>query len=313
MKLTRRTFIKKTALTGAFLPFTGNLLSKAKIGDLREPEIYYFTKDLDKYETEFMAETLAMTGVDGFDLTVRRGGKVEPVRVSEDLARVVEIGRRYNLATNLIVTDITGPVDRLTREVLETASALGVKHYRLGYYNYDLSAGILKSLELIRERIKELSDVNRHYGIQAGYQNHSGGRVGSPGWDVWEMIKDFPVETISSQYDIRHATVEGNRSWLFILHLLSRNIGSLAIKDFTWEITNGRARVLNVPLGEGQVDFKMYFNTLKELKINVPITLHVEYPLLSAPEESFSILEKQKIIVRKIKKDLQFIREHIDL
>lgn len=311
MKHTRRAFIKKTALTGAFIPLAGNLLSKAEIGDSREPKIYYFTKDLDKYETGFMAETLAMSGVDGFDLTVRRGGKVEPVRVSDDLPRVVEVGKKYNLATDLIVTDITGPVDRQTREVLEIASSVGVRHYRLGWYDYDLSAGILKTLELVRDRIKELSDVNRYYGIQAGYQNHSGGKVGSPGWDVWEMIKDYPVETISSQYDVRHATVEGNRSWLFILHLLSSNIGSLAIKDFTWEITNGKAHVLNVPLGEGQVDFKMYFNTLKELNINVPITLHIEYPLLRVPEENLSLLEKQKIIVRKIKKDVRFIREHM--
>lgn len=310
MKISRRRFITTTALTGAALPFTGFPASKAGSGNARRFKIYYFTKDLDRYETGFMAETLAMTGVDGLDITVRRGGRVEPERVSEDLPLVVETGNRYNLATHLMVTGILGAEERHTEEVLKTASALGVRHYRLGYYDYDLSAGILKSLEMIKGRLKDLSAMNRQYNIQAGYQNHSGGRVGSPGWDVWEMVKDFPVETISSQFDVRHATVEGNRSWIFVLHLLKNNIGSLAIKDFTWQVDNGRARIINLPLGEGLVDFNLYFNTLRELNINVPITLHIEYPLLSSAEESLSLLEKQKIIAGKIKKEVQFIRDY---
>ncbi len=212
MKLSRRNFIKTTALTGAFLPFAGAMAPEARTEGRRRSKIYYFTKDLDKYETEFMAETLAMSGIDGLDVTVRRGGKVEPGRVAEDLPEVVETGNKYNLATDLMVTGILGTEDKQTEEVLKTASSLGVKHYRLGYYNYDLSAGVLKSLENIRSRIRDLSAMNRHYNIQAGYQNHSGGRVGSPGWDVWELVRDFPVETISSQFDVRHATVEGNRS-----------------------------------------------------------------------------------------------------
>ncbi len=308
MKISRRRFIQTTALTGAFMPFAGAVASEIQSGHQNRPKIYYFSKDLDKYETEFMAETLSLAGVDGFDLTVRPGGKVEPEEVTDELPKVVETGNKHNLATHLIVTGITGTEDPLTEEVLITASALGVKHYRLGYYDYDLSAGVLKSLENIKSRLKSLSDMNRHFNIQAGYQNHSGGRVGSPGWDVWELVKDFPVETISSQFDVRHAKVEGNRSWIFVLHLLSRNIGSLAIKDFTWHVENGRARIVNVPLGEGLVDFNLYFRTLKELKVNVPITLHVEYPLLTAKEESFALLAKQKIIVDKIKNDVQFIR-----
>jgi L-ribulose-5-phosphate 3-epimerase len=168
----------------------------------------------------------------------------------------------------------------------------------------------MKSLDIIKGQLKDLSDMNRHFKIQAGYQNHSGGMVGTPGWDVWEIIKDFPVETISSQFDVRHATVGGPNSWRFIMHLLGNNIGSLAVKDFTWRVENGKAHVVDVPLGEGIVDFDMYFKTLRELDINVPLTLHVEYHLLSKEQEQLSLLEKQKIIACKIKKDIEFIRKY---
>ena len=124
-------------------------------------------------------------------------------------------------------------------------------------------------------------------------------------------IRDLPVERISSQFDIRHAVTEGANSWILSLHLLSRNIGSLAIKDFTWEVKNGKAKLISVPLGEGIVDFDRYFAALKELNIVAPITLHIEYPLLSKEEETLSLLQKQKIIVTKLKKDADFIRSRL--
>ena len=314
-KTSRREFLATTGvaavLTGAFLPFATTMASESPAAGLRRSKIYFFTKPLDKYETEFMAETLAMAGVDGFDLTVRNGGKVDPARVYEELPGVVETGNKYNLATDLMVTGITGTEDRQTEEILKTASGLGVNHYRLGYYDYDFSGGVPASLETIKSRMKDLSAMNRHYNIQAGYQNHDGARFGSPLWDLWEVIKDMPAETISSQYDIRHGMAEGYRSWIIALNLLSSKIGSLAIKDFHWEFQNGRARTTHVPLGEGLVDFTTFVKTIKELNIDVPITLHIEYPLLSKKEENLSLLKKQAIMIGVIKKDVQFLRNLI--
>lgn len=336
----RRSFIKASALSGALMSFagvmaSGQLLSEkgsvaganndassastkvsgsaGTMSGKKSPgrfDINFFTKDLDGFEAAFMMECLAMAGADGLDLVVRNGGRVEPSRVVVDLPEIVSLGNKYNLPTGMIVTGITSAKDKETHDVLKTAQALGIKHYRLGYYRYDLEAGIINTLNNIKGQLKDLSDMNRQFNIQAGYQNHSGGMVGTPGWDVWELIKDFPVETISSQFDVRHATVGGPNSWRFIMHLLGKNIGSLAIKDFTWHIENGKANVVNVPLGEGIVDFDLYFKTIRELQINVPFTLHVEYPLFSSQEEGLPPGEKQKIIVRKIKKDIEFIRKY---
>ncbi len=295
------------------MPFAGTRSSETLISGAPKSKIYFFTKPLDNYETEFMAETLAMAGVDGFDLTVRRGGKVEPDKVAEDLPKVVETGNKFNIATHLMVTGILGTEERQTENILRTASSLGIKHYRLGYYSYDFSEGVIKSLEAIKSRMKDLSDMNRHYRIQAGYQNHDGNRYGAPLWDIWHLIKDLPVEAMSNQYDVRHGVAEGYRSWIIALHLLSKHIGSLAIKDFSWDIQNGRARAINVPLGKGLVDFPLYYKTLKELNISVPVSLHIEYPLLSKSEEGHSLIQKQKIIANQIKKEVLFIREQENL
>ncbi|MGF1585553.1 MAG: sugar phosphate isomerase/epimerase family protein [Bacteroidales bacterium] len=311
MKISRRRFIQATALTGAFMTYT-DLISLMPMDNKKQNQkIFFFSKPLDKYETEFMSETLSMAGIDGFDLTVRPGGKVTPEKVTDDLPKVIETFNKYNLDTHLIVTAITGTEDPVTEKILKTASGHGVKHYRLGYYDYDMSAGVLKSLDLIKSRMKALSDMNNHYNIQAGYQNHDGARLGAPLWDVWEVIKNLPDNSVSIQYDVRHAIVEGYRSWIIALNLIQSRIGSLAFKDFSWDIQNGRARPIHVPLGEGLVDFNNYIKILRDLNIEAPFTLHIEYPLLTAEEEGLTLLAKQKIIVEKLKKEVQFIRNII--
>lgn len=241
-----------------------------------------------------MIETLIQAGVDEMDLAVRPKGRVEPKSIAEDLPKVIELGRKNNLKTEMMVTSVAESVEVDTKRVLMTAAGLGIKHYRLGYYDYDFKKGISQSLNDIRKKLKLLAQLNLDTSIQGGYQNHSGTRVGAPMWDVWSLIQNLPFAAISSQFDIRHAVIEGSQSWILAINLLYKNIGSLAIKDFTWDVSGGKAKVVSVPLGEGIVDFNLFFHTLREPNIVAPITLHAEYPLLTKEEEAFSLLQKQR-------------------
>jgi len=38
---------------------------------------------------------------------------------------------------------------------------------------------------------KELSELNKKHGIHGAYQNHVGGRIGSPVWDLFALLKDL--------------------------------------------------------------------------------------------------------------------------
>jgi L-ribulose-5-phosphate 3-epimerase len=311
MLYNRRKFIKGITAAAATIPFTGALAGPDSPLQYNNFPISFFTKPLDSFELPFMAESLAMAGVDGFDLTVRPKGRIEPEKVADDLPLVIETGHKYGLKTEMMVTAITRVDEPFTKRVLETAAKMGVKYYRMGWYDYDFKKGIVESLADIKQQLVTLARFNKETGIRAGYQNHSGNRVGAPVWDMWELIKNIPSGQVSSQFDVCHAVTEGAFSWLIALHLLSKHIGSLAIKDFTWSISGGKAKVIFVPLGEGIVDFDLYFKTLKELNIAAPITHHVEYPLLSPEDESLSLVQKQRIIVAKIKKDVDFIRSHL--
>jgi L-ribulose-5-phosphate 3-epimerase len=311
MNSNRRIFIKGVTAAAATLPFSGLLASEGTGGRSMKYPIMFFTKPLDGYDSEFMAETLALAGLDGFDLQVRPGGRIEPKLVGEELPKMVELGKKHNLVTEIMVTAIKDTTDQYAEDVLKVASKNGIKHYRLGYYDYDYKKGVMESLAEIRIKMGRLALLNKELGIQAGYQNHSGTKVGAPMWDVWDLIRDLSPELISSQFDIRHAVTEGNASWIVALHLLKKNIGSLAIKDFTWGVSGRKAKVENVPLGEGIVDFDLFFKTIKELNIVVPITLHVEYPLLGSEEEKLSLIQKRQLIIAKLKKDVGFLRTNL--
>jgi sugar phosphate isomerase/epimerase len=157
-----------------------------------------------------------------------------------------------------------------------------------------------------------IAELNRKYKIRAGYQNHSGTRIGGPVWDIHELLQGIPSDLIGCQYDVRHATVEGANTWMLGMRLLAGQITSLAIKDFTWKTINGKPEAVTVPLGEGIVNWDLYFQTVKELKIKGPVTLHVEYPLLEKGEEELPLISQQNIIVKKLTKDMDFLRLNLE-
>jgi L-ribulose-5-phosphate 3-epimerase UlaE len=95
------------------------------------------------------------------------------------------------------------------------------------------------------------------------------------------------------------------------MHLIADHIQTLAIKDFTWQSVNGRPEAVTVPLGEGMVNWDLYFKTLKELNIFGPITLHIEYPLLDKGEEKLPLIQQQSIIVGKLRKDMDFLNGYL--
>jgi L-ribulose-5-phosphate 3-epimerase len=315
--LTRRDFVAAMTMAGASLSLGGIPSAMAASeettsgGGKNKMPICFFTKPIDRYETSFMTDVIAEAGFDGIDLTVRPGGKVEPARVDNDLPKFAEAAKSRNLSLLLMTTSITGPESPLAEKVLKAASETGIKHYRLGYVDYDLKAGIWESLQKYKEKLRELAPINKRYQIQAGYHNHTGVRVGATVWDIWELVRGLPVDQISVQYDIRHAVCEGGMSWVLGMRLVRPSIGSLAVKDFTWDVSSGRAKVVSVPLGEGIVDFDAFFKLVKELDIKLPITVHAEYPLLSRDEQGFSTAEKQKAITAKLKKDADFVRNQL--
>ncbi len=293
--------------TTVAIPFPNLLLSNENIEAEKKYPINFFTKPLDKYGNDFMIDTLKMGGVDGLDLTVRPKGSVLPEKVAEDLPVVAEMAKNNGLFLEMMVSNITSDETPYAKNVLKIAAQHGIKHYRMGYFRYNDDEKAKETIAHAQTQIQSLIDINAQYGIQGGYQNHTGNYFGAPLWDLIGVLEKVASPWISSQFDIYHAYSEGYRSWEVGMEIMASKIGSLAIKDFTWEINNGQAKIKKVPLGQGVVDLDGFFKNIKNMNIKAPITLHIEYPLLEKYEENLSLIKKQKIIVGKIQNDVQFI------
>ncbi|HOS72995.1 MAG TPA: TIM barrel protein [Bacteroidales bacterium] len=311
MKQNRREFITKIAAAAAAIPFAKIHRPAPGNSSAERFPVRLFSKPLDEYDFSFMCECLKRSGIGGFDLTVRPGGKVIPERVENDLPRLAEEAEKYGLVLDMMVTSILYPDEEFTEKILKTASMAGVSHYRLGWAEYEPGVNIMKALQGYKYAMKGIAGLNEKYNIRGGYQNHAGTWIGGPVWDLYELLKDLPPEFIGCQYDVRHAMVEGTNSWILGLKLLLPMINSLAVKDYTWQTVKGRPMAVTVPLGEGMVNWDLFFGTLRDFNVSAPVTLHVEYPWFSKAEEGYSLIRKQDIIVKKLKKDMDFLNGYL--
>ena len=56
------------------------------------------------------------------------------------------------------------------------------------------------------------------------------------------------------------------------------------------------------------VDFKTYFKLLKQHQVNVPVSLHLEYPLGGAEHGATTITIDKQEVFKAMKRDLQMIQ-----
>lgn len=298
------------AAASVHLPFsaTARISTEPMKTQNAQRKIHVFSKPLQWLDDEALAETAAAAGFDGVDLTVRPGGHVLPERVQDDLPRAVAAVRQAGLSVDMITTAIAEARAAQTESILKTASALGIKYYRMAWIDYDDRLGIIENLEELKPRFRDLAAINQHYQIHGAYQNHAGVKVGGPVWDIWYLLKDIDPRWLGCQYDVRHATVEGANSWVHGCKLISAHIKTTVIKDFKWVHRDGAWREESCPLGEGMVDFNKYFAMVKAMNLAGPITMHFEYPIFETSEENASISAKTQKVIAVMQKDLQTLR-----
>ena len=313
---TRREFTRKLVVAGAGIPLVGSLIPASAMNSApglsfrngTEPwKIHLFSKHLQFLGYDEMAEASVEAGLDGIDQTVRPGGHVLPENVEKDLPLAARAIRKAGLELTMMTTRISNPDDPATKKILKVASDLGIRYYRMGYYNYEKKLGMEKNLDIIRDKMGRLATMNEKHGLHGAYQNHSGTRFGAPLWDLWQAIHDLNPTWIGCQYDIRHAVVEGAQSWPLGLELLKDYIRCMAIKDFQWSLEDGKWRIKNVPLGEGMVDFEAYFKLVKTYGISGPVSLHIEYPLY--PNKNITLAEKKAAAIKTIQHDVKSLKE----
>ena len=330
MKSSRRSFIAKSVLTAAGVTGGLHLISGATASELytrkaatvtgaRDPDAFkisIFSKHLQWLDYKEMARAVREIGFDGVDLTVRPQGHVLPEHVEEDLPKAVEAVSKEGKKVYMLTTAIDNADDPVTEKILKTASSLGIHHYRMGYGHYDDTRSVEDNISTNQARLTRLAKLNEKYNVSGEYQNHSGIAregiyFGAAIWDLALVLNSLNSQWIGSQYDIYHSTIEGANTWPIGLKLISPFVRSIDIKDFFWMKKEGKWISETVPLGEGMVDFSKYFGRIKQLGINVPVSLHYEYPLGGAENGADKITMKRDDVLSAMKKDLSTLQNFL--
>jgi L-ribulose-5-phosphate 3-epimerase len=233
-------------------------------------------------------------GFDEIEWNVRVGGHIDPSRVEKELPRAVEMTRKAGLGVTMITTSIADAASPFAEPILATAAGLGIRVYRGGqYFRYDYDGDVAAQLEALKPRVRTLEALNRRYNTCVAYHTHSSrGNIGGNIWDFWTVLNGFDPRFVALNYDIGHATARGGLGWIDAAKVVSPMMRAIAIKDFVW--TRGfrdQDMVLRnteplpphpwgvewSPVGEGMVDFPLFFAYLKSIKFAGPMNLHLEH------------------------------------
>lgn len=297
MRISRRAFVAASAAAAATPAEQTNLASR----------VCLFTDHLAGFSYVEVARMLKDLGVSGPDLTVRRGGLVAPDRVASELPKVAEALREHSLSIPMITTTITSAHDPLTHGILEAASKLGIRYYKLGYFPYKDMARWRETIDAARGSLRELAKVSGSLNLRAGMHNHAGDSVGCSLWDSWEAMQEVDANQVGFYFDPAQATIEGGKNgWNLNFRRVAPRIFMVAIKDFVWEKTGQGWRTRWVPLGEGVVNWSTFFPLLRATPFPGPISLHIEYDPGGATKN-----ERYDRSLAAASKDLQFLKRNL--
>jgi sugar phosphate isomerase/epimerase len=251
----------------------------------RPGPICFFSKHLATLAPGEMARALRAAGYAGIELTVRPGGHVLPEKVTTELPRAVEAIRAEGLEVPIIATAIKSADDPTAGPILGTAAKLGVRVFRPGWYDYAL-ADVRKELAQAARALEGLVAAARRSRVELAYMNHVG-NVGSPVWDLDQLMQRLDRRWAGAYFDIRHAVAEGGAgSWRYAAHLVAPRVKVFSVKDFYWHRPPGASAwaMKDCALGEGMVDVRTPLEVLAKHGFAGPITVFLEYKPGAGPD-----------------------------
>jgi len=297
--LSRREFLSGMAATAAASSVLG-AGAVARSAPKPRFKIIGFTKPFQTAGPSELADIVARIGWDGIECPVRPKGQVEPERVEDELPRVVEALRSVGREVTILTTAIT-KLNPLAERVLRTASRLGIKRYRLGFWTYTKDKSIPDQIAEVHAAMRDLVALNKELGITGAHQNHSGAAFfGAPVWDIHAVIKDYDPRHLGICFDIGHATIEGLLSWPIQARLMQPYFAAVYLKDFLWQRGPAGWRLDWCPLGKGTVDPK-FFQMLKQSDYAGPISQHHEYEVGSGVA-----------MIQAMKRDLEVLKRWLE-
>lgn len=295
--MTRRTVLQTLAVAAigrdarpqAAAEKNGGPRAGAAAGARTRPLICAYSKNLAKVPYAELGLIAAQIGYDGIDLTVMRGGHVDPAIANVDLVRAVETVRGAGVEVPMISTEITSQADGSAYAVLAIASRVDVKLFRMGFWPWGSTADMVRRIALIRNEVVNTIALGRQNDMVAMFPNRAGNFFGSNFWDAQTVIAGMDTRWIGYYFDPSQT-----QTWEPALKFALPQLKAVSVQDGTWQKSGDQWAFKPCALGEGMVDWERFFTILAQSRFMGPISVHCEYE----PQDSVGALAK----------DLEFVR-----
>jgi sugar phosphate isomerase/epimerase len=269
-----------------------------------------FTKSFQDWSIDRVAREFKELGLDGLDLTVRKGGHIEPADVDQGLPQAVNAAHQQGLDILFLSTDINDPTP-LAEKVIVAAATQGIKRVKLGYYPYAPFGTLARQMDDVRARLSKVATLAKRYHVRPCVHIHSGNDIPSHGTMLYQLIRDMSPDDIGAYVDPLHMTLEGGGAgWRQGLDLLAPWIQLVAIKNFAWQkgerdkLGQQRWETRMVPLADGVAPLPDFIGTLKKIGYDGIYSLHSEYK----GKHSFRDLSTAECLAQT-RDDLAFFRK----
>jgi len=246
--------------------------------DAPTPPIAVFSKVYQELKLDFeqSAEITAESGLDGIDCGVRPRGEILPERAADDMPLYAGILAKHKVRMLLLTTGILEVNSPHAETILKTARTLGIRYYRIGYWQHQPDIPKNDLVQKIKAQLKDLAALNRELGMCAIFQNHSTGKnktkpyAGGDLNEMYEIVKDFDPGQIGVAFDLGHAIITHGNEWPAHFERLKSHINIAYIKD----VKPGEGFV---PFGKGEFGNTDFFKRLRQMNYRAPFSAHIEF------------------------------------
>jgi sugar phosphate isomerase/epimerase len=237
----------------------------------------YFTKSLKDLDVKGLIAFAKDVGVDGLDLTVRKGYPVNPDNAATALPDAVKAFKDAGLILGLVSidTDVIDPDGKIATAVFDACAKVGAPAVKIGYFAW--KPPFDDALKDARKRLDSFAKLAEQSKVRVCCHTHSGAYIGNNCASLRMLLQDFDPHNIGAYVDTGHTAVNGGpiREELDIIRPW---LSMLAIKDMLWSKDDKKGWKYDVvPAGDGIVRWDDAAKGVKECKFNGTISLHAEY------------------------------------
>lgn len=246
----------------------------------------YGMKQLDIFDVLHGLKTI---GYDHVEFTVAEGWPTEPKLLTKEnrrrlAAHLQALGFPPPVLMDLISPCVTGEQrkDMMKKflSVCELAQDLNYENnssvvtFTLGGQQPEWETG----KNYIAECLLELADIAENFGVIIAIEPHIGGALDTPYKAVW-LMERTNHRSLKLNFDISHFAVQGMDTRECV-QLCAPYAVHCHIKDGSME--NGKLQFM-LP-GQGEFNLTDYFNALREVSFQLPVTVEVSGMVWSQPD-----------------------------